>query len=694
MRTPNSDQGVAKRRKTRKGTFSCWECKHRKRRCEFQASSTSCAYCQRNGTTCVRQEFPDPAEQNYDNSENRLSKVESLVQQLFQQRGIRHPIPPILKTVPNHLSSRRQLSGYLYTNLPNPAVISRILSYIKVSSLPCYFIGRNADTEATVPEHELASLQLQGPSDNPVRIAYGLIQFALCLQHIDLDSSERPELQLDEPIRDAAQRYVDLASRYVTSQNLLMDSLDGLETLVLEACYHINVGNLRAAWLIFRRALALVQLVGVSQTTEEGRRRVEVIWVRLISGDRHLSFILGLPSADVDMSIARQSFRDTNAPTKKLERIHLKVLGRIITRNVKMTGRRRVSEGGDLSTDGFDDEDETCQIDSQLKQALRSLAPQWWALTTLSKNTSDTETAERTARLIFQINHFFLLTILHQPYLLQFLQRQTNSNEISGSRSLVDHNYAHTTALYACRELLSRFPIFRTFHGTPSYRGMDDKAFVTAMLLILAHISGNSSGQANVLDHQRPQDLVMIGSVITMLDRFSCSYDDKIGSTSVEILKNLLKIEAQSATELVSYAVCMEEGAPRISNDQSTRNEGSFAFNMPYFGTLRLVRKKTAELDFPSGFIDGNMDTPGTHLTFESRTTGAQEKGSTFPFEFMNSPCPFPDGDSGQMMHRPLTPNITSRSHNELDLGMLETQPMTGSAHTIDATTNDDLFYT
>jgi hypothetical protein len=49
----------AKRRKVRKGTHSCWECKRRKMKCIFdpRITSTSCNGCRQRGSPCISQEF-------------------------------------------------------------------------------------------------------------------------------------------------------------------------------------------------------------------------------------------------------------------------------------------------------------------------------------------------------------------------------------------------------------------------------------------------------------------------------------------------------------------------------------------------------------------------------------------------------------------------------------------------------------
>lgn len=56
-------ESEAKRRKIRKGTKSCWECKKRKMKCVYADLSSPtdseaiCIGCQRRGFKCVSQEF-------------------------------------------------------------------------------------------------------------------------------------------------------------------------------------------------------------------------------------------------------------------------------------------------------------------------------------------------------------------------------------------------------------------------------------------------------------------------------------------------------------------------------------------------------------------------------------------------------------------------------------------------------------
>lgn len=66
------------------------------------------------------------------------------------------------------------------------------------------------------------------------------------------------------------QRFLGKAYRLVTSNDEMLESLEGLECLVLEGVFHINSGNLRRAWLVFRRAISLAQLTGLDCGDDAG----------------------------------------------------------------------------------------------------------------------------------------------------------------------------------------------------------------------------------------------------------------------------------------------------------------------------------------------------------------------------------------------------------------------------------------
>jgi hypothetical protein len=87
--SPHTDGFSVKRRKVRKGTQSCWECKRRKVRCTYAVvGNTTCDNCLRRNTKCTGQDCFDeqvsPASSNGAGIEARLRRVEDVLQQIVK----------------------------------------------------------------------------------------------------------------------------------------------------------------------------------------------------------------------------------------------------------------------------------------------------------------------------------------------------------------------------------------------------------------------------------------------------------------------------------------------------------------------------------------------------------------------------------------------------------------------------------
>lgn len=83
------EQPTSKKRKLRKGTHSCWECKRRKARCIFSTGDdTICVGCRRRGTNCVNQEESDNEPETKDSATNRrLSRIEGMLATLLERQA-------------------------------------------------------------------------------------------------------------------------------------------------------------------------------------------------------------------------------------------------------------------------------------------------------------------------------------------------------------------------------------------------------------------------------------------------------------------------------------------------------------------------------------------------------------------------------------------------------------------------------
>lgn len=107
-RAPEADR--PRKRRLRKGTRSCWECKRRKVRCiPCSEEGDACLGCKRRGAHCVSQdgpvpdEFPRPADKHAEMAE-RMERVEGLLGRLVQN-------VPVLRRSPAAAHSSLDMAG-------------------------------------------------------------------------------------------------------------------------------------------------------------------------------------------------------------------------------------------------------------------------------------------------------------------------------------------------------------------------------------------------------------------------------------------------------------------------------------------------------------------------------------------------------------------------------------------------------
>ncbi|KAH7121876.1 C6 zinc finger domain-containing protein [Dactylonectria estremocensis] len=118
-----SSRTDAKRRRIRKGTRSCWECKRRKIRCSYAAPGDDvCVGCDRRGSRCLSQAVPEtPAATGRRGRQmgDRIVRVEALIEQLVRQVGDRSTVGEGAFDPSENTASEHAPSDY---DAPNTAV--------------------------------------------------------------------------------------------------------------------------------------------------------------------------------------------------------------------------------------------------------------------------------------------------------------------------------------------------------------------------------------------------------------------------------------------------------------------------------------------------------------------------------------------------------------------------------------------
>ncbi|KAJ6133990.1 hypothetical protein N7523_000312 [Penicillium sp. IBT 18751x] len=590
--------GQPKRRKVRKGTHSCWECKRRKMKCRFdpRISSTCCNGCRRRGSPCISQEFPE------DDLENVLMNIESASGDGISFNGRTRPATPskrtdhiltpvsmIVETSPYHKSSEQflpttkndttqrkyeRLSQFLHGLLPSRGDIESICKASRHTSVLSHEL-------LTTPYTTLYQNGLQTPESllmtpqsymHPVLIARHMLQLALFLQHLS-PNLHREIKGLSEPPRVIMERLADVANYHVTTNEAMIGSIESLECIMLESLYQVNIGNLRRSWVAGRRAMSLAQLMGFhrpdNQTLYQAldpntKYDTRIMWLRITILDRQLCLLLGLPEGSMDHSMTHIA---NDCPMGRLEQLHCVAMSRILERNAsKPSGR-------DLAS--------TRAIDLELQKAAGSLPSKWWLAPKLDSASTDLQAVFwDMRRLVLQICHYNLLNQLHLPYMLRPSSAE-NKNE-----------YSRITCVTASREVLSRYNSLRSFNRIAySCRTIDFLALMAAMALLLAHLDGHCDGAENLLANQYLSDRGMIEQMQENMSEINRLNSDELSAQSADLLKALLAIDLEKGHGRVSVREAGSEGI--LPQDRMGSGEESVVrVHIPYFGVIRIAREK------------------------------------------------------------------------------------------------------
>ncbi|KAA8564820.1 hypothetical protein EYC84_010591 [Monilinia fructicola] len=327
-----------RKKRVRKGTKSCWECKRRKVKCQLSSENVSiCSGCLSRGTTCISQEYPE----EHDSSGGpqigeRLGRIELVLEKLMtkmeqyeeEDNATKIHTPesmgtgdlltpfanntsnryesattvPILSLFDNPVLGRRENESQSEINTPQsqsagekpskqcrpPTKIERIKDalmellpsqeatntlcsfsdcWLLMHSLTQHSAHLMLEPTGFNPNHSFNIPTIA--KESPAAIAQTLLYIAVCLQQVP-HGYDASKLGFSTSIEARVDKIISTVSGLVTSDDELVASIQGLECLILQGLFHMNAGNLRRAWLTFRRAMNIGQLMGLHKREELG----------------------------------------------------------------------------------------------------------------------------------------------------------------------------------------------------------------------------------------------------------------------------------------------------------------------------------------------------------------------------------------------------------------------------------------
>ena len=380
------------------------------------------------------------------------------------------------------------------------------------------------------------------------------VKVVLCLAlHIqqlptDFDSTK---ICLGVPLHDLQETYIAAAESLLASDEGPAGTLGGLECMILQSDYYINLGRLRKVWLLIRRAVSLAQLLGLQHKTDaeirpERALRRTAVWSELWLRDRGFSLILGLPYATLESQVPPLTSKNDNSDTQRAKRLSRElslVMGHIVRRD-QDPNRMTYSD--------------TLKIEEDLEECQSIMSAEWWD----STPSPDTPTDVLCGICVAKMRFHTVRRLLHLPFLLKAFENE----KYQSSRLAV---------LQSSREMINVYSVLRD-EKRPLLKiceMVDFQVFAAAMTLVVDLLAGSQSPDHG--DHYREErDWQLVLQTEVELRRFSLSMKGcKVAALGARVLKDFSSLQKASAEEICKI-------------------------DIPYFGRIEIQRRHTRHNEY------------------------------------------------------------------------------------------------
>jgi hypothetical protein len=470
---------------------------------------------------------------------------------------------------------------------------------------------------------------------HPVLIARQMLLLAGVLQHLHVAGSARSSSmyqqlgELSQTPRALARRLAEAAMTLVTAHDrFTLDTLEGLECILLEAVYHEHNGSLRQSWLACRRAISAVHLMGfhgrrytpmeppksILQRPDGETADLRQIWFRLVHSELALCLALEMPPSASGPDVAFVSVADSvttqddYTDTSQLERRHIAIANHLLQRSER--------------DPDFEDLDTAHQIRTELEEAASAMPNGWWRTPNLADHARDEADDDKRLfvtmmKLKLQIFHSHLLLLAEHPSMVQATCGESTINTITDRHGQhhnenPNHNPDHLlgssrNCAEASRDLLRRFIHLRSCERTAGYfRLLDHYAWQAAATLLLARLLDRRQTMVTMSmrgpeHHQHLSDRTIVSKAIETMRLaedeegddgnehmyYSSGAAAKTGKQ--DVLPRLLALEAGGTAVVVTYrtpgrAFSGSSSAAIIEEDHNT-----LVLHLPFVGLVSIA---------------------------------------------------------------------------------------------------------
>ncbi|KAI0481573.1 hypothetical protein F4859DRAFT_425384 [Xylaria cf. heliscus] len=632
-------QPDAKRRKIRKGTRSCWECKRRKNRCTWSGNEEKCDGCYHRGTRCISQEYP---EENVSNekcgaskSNNRLQRLEALVEELSRKvssgnasgndrqlppddndehhaatnttpgpsaavpsskpSAVNDPADPYLHQVASITlgNGTMRMTSALLPSLAGPTdksvgpLIRALVAAWPSRDHHDAILGSDAGplhpALAAVcsgfrnPPSPKDLLQLPPPGATPVAIARKLLVLSTYLQVISSQSENRATGPGPE-YQAISSRAFETVSRLITHNDNLPESVEIIECLIIESQHHNYMGKIRRAWISLRRAMAMAQMLGLDRQNKVPAQNMNADAVQVTTYQDNIWFLLVHFDQYLSLILGITPSLPENSQISpgRLERYTpSERMGRLHSREIVNSSDITVAAGRILQRNRVDIYD---MVETkEIDKILQMASACMPAEWWLPQDGSNDCGGEG----IYGVVNRLMVQFAHYNILLHvhlpYLLHCLDSQKYYRSTS---------TVVNSSREILTCFTAFRSRHPTVSYcRGLDIFAFVASITLCLLHIytshktqgpdSCDGLGISTFLAHQRVTNRGLMERALRSIEKISQVERDDKVTSEIVPVFRKLLAVEEEAYKGVDYSIYLLSNTTLPRNNSGGVTDGS-----------------------------------------------------------------------------------------------------------------------
>lgn len=492
-------------------------------------------------------------------------------------------------------------------------------------------------TEAA-PASSNAPRSLLQPEAHPTLLARQMLLFAGGVQCIST-REVIPGLSQHQHVtmRALAESAIKLANR----DDALLESLEGIENLIIEMFYHVDCGDIRRAWTTTRRVITAAQMLGLHRAGHQHFLRIsagsdldpEVMWSTIVSMERLLSLLLGLPTSTGYSTFPFQAIISASGPAQNLSSLIGGLAGKILERNATESADQALKM--------------TCQIDRELILAAELMPETFWRpLAFIGLGKDFLEALGESRRAFGHMCYYSLVVQLHLPHMLSL-------------HNITQRAYSKVACVNASREILNREIELRIRNPISACcRTSDLMALIAGMALMLGHATSYG-------DNERDRSLVLqrLGDRATVTRALACInpvpelHGNVLVVRCAALLRALLAIEEDAAHQ---------HGLLAHPRDSAKSQHEILIIREPYLGSIYISSEGVSPLSdadpdqsqqMAEGVSIGGIGSMMLRRRASAESNDQQEShardGTTIP----STPTSSTDADAVRIEHG-RTPNI------------------------------------